>query len=363
MKNKKESSKPFKIFGLGQCGTKLAQEFEYFGMDACYINSDAEDVKGLKSSNVLQVETSGTGGDPSKGYAMIEANKKKFLEFVKANASEHQINLVIAGAGGGTGGGIVTPTARALKEMGYKTGCLLTLPLKSLNILACENSIKTLKALKNIELDYFVMADNEYLVNKVGISELWWNNVNKYIVNTIMLPFTIISNSKSSSSGFGSIDKGEINRVLQYGNGLIDIRSVMFTKDEIKKLSDKELKAAIFAPGLVEKYDYSNSLAYMVCVNTPDKGNYNDFANRVLTITQKMAGSAVSRVGTFTDSTLKDTVEVIIINAGLKLPKVLMSRVNNLKRDAQRYLDKKGKADPTILDYDDSVISSNFSLD
>jgi cell division GTPase FtsZ len=356
-------NKPFKIFALGQCGTRLAQNFANFDLDICYINSDSGDMKGISSKNVLQLDTSGTGGSPIKGREMVNKNIKSFNAFIKANSSDKCINLVLAGAGGGTGGGIVAPTLEALKSLGVKTGCVLTLPPKSLGMLAADNSMRTLKEVRQVELNYFVLVDNDHLIDKCNISSAWWGAINKYIVNTIMLPFTIVNDAKTSKDGFGSIDKGEVNRILQYGSGLIDIRHVSFTKKEILSMDEKEIKAKLFNPSLVSGYDYKNSLAYMVSIDMPEKANYNAFANTVLEISQKAAGSAISRVGTFTSPHLKEEVDVIMINAGLKLPKVLNNRMNNLKRDNQRFAEKKSKTDSIDLSIDDSMISNDFDLD
>jgi cell division GTPase FtsZ len=230
-------------------------------------------------------------------------------------------------------------------------------------MLAADNSMRTLKEVRQVELNYFVLVDNDHLIDKCNISSAWWGAINKYIVNTIMLPFTIVNDAKTSKDGFGSIDKGEVNRILQYGSGLIDIRHVSFTKKEILSMDEKEIKAKLFNPSLVSGYDYKNSLAYMVSIDMPEKANYNAFANTVLEISQKAAGSAISRVGTFTSPHLKEEVDVIMINAGLKLPKVLNNRMNNLKRDNQRFAEKKSKTDSIDLSIDDSMISNDFDLD
>ena len=354
----------YNVIGLGQCGTRIAQEFEKLGIPAAYINSDAGDARGLKSKNVFELDVVGTGASPIKGREMVNKKQRKFNDFLEQNASDKRINLVIAGAGGGTGGGVVAPTLEQLKLMGVKTGCLLTLPPASLGMLAVENAMRTLKEVKNVKLDTYVLADNEFLIKKCAIGKDWWNNVNKYIAQTVLSPFSIIEESKVSKTGFGSIDRGEINRILQYGNGLMDIRVVNIKVKDIKKYEDdKELRALLFEPSLVAGYEYKYSLAYIASIHTPDKGDYNEFSNRVLQITQKTAGSAMARVGTFVDSKRKDDIEIIMVNTGLKLPRSLQSKINNLKRDSQRFLDKKNSEERIDLSIEESVLNDTFSLD
>lgn len=355
-------SKVFKVFGLGQCGTRIGQVFEKMGAEVVYINSDEVDVRGLSAKGrTLQLDTTGTGGSPIKGREMVQKHRKEFESFIKKHADPDKINLVIAGAGGGTGGGIVAPTLEMLRAFGHKTGCLLTLPPKILGILASDNAMKTLKEVKAINLDFFVLADNEFLSESANIKSDWWKDINEKIVYTVLSPYSIVSEGKTTKTGFGSIDRGEINRIMQYGDGMIDIRIVSFNKKEIDKLSDKEIKAKLFEASLVEGYDYKNSLAYMASIDTPEKGDYNEFAYRVLSIAQKAAGSSVARVGTFADKTLKDVIRVTVVNAGLKLPKVLQSRISNLKRDNQRYREKLEKSESISFDLDDSVVKQDFT--
>jgi cell division GTPase FtsZ len=351
----------FKVFGLGQCGTRIGLVFEKMGIDVSYINSDAGDVRGLNlKGKCLQIDTAGTGGSPIKGREMVQKHKKDFESFIKKHADPNKINLVIAGAGGGTGGGIVAPTLEMLHVFGFKTGCLLTLPPKLLGILANDNAMRTLKEVKAIKLDFFSIADNEFLSESNEIKSDWWKDINEQIVYTLLSPYAILTEGKTTKTGFGSIDLAEVNRIMQYGEGLIDIRIVSFDKKEIANMEDKDIKKKLFAPCLVEGYEYKNSLAYMASIDVPEKGDFNSFAYRVLAISQKAAGSSIARVGTFTDKSLKDVVRVTVVNTGLKLPKIMQSRVNNLKRDNQRMRDKMGKVESIDLDIEDSIVKQDF---
>lgn len=352
------------VIGVGQCGTRLGGEFEKMGVNVSYINSDEADVRGLsnKKNNMLLLDTRGTGASPTKGREMVQKHKKDFDAFLEKHASKDKINLVIAGAGGGTGGGIVAPILEALHYRGYKAGCLLTLPPKMLNLLAADNALKTLKEVKSIPLNMFIIADNEHLLEQAEVGSDWWKQVNQEIVHTVLSPFGILDNNKQTRTGFGSIDKGEINRIMQFGQGLTDIRAVTFSAKEIKDFDDADIKDRLFSSSLVSGYEYKYSLAYMISIDVPEKGDSNEFAKRILTIAQKVSGSAVVRVGMFTDPKLKDSVRVVAVNCGLKFPKVLNSRVKNLKRDSDRYKDKMAKADSVDLSIGDSVISDNFDL-
>ena len=352
------------IIGVGQCGTRLGGEFEKMGLTVSYINSDEVDVRGVsnKKNNMLLLDTRGTGGSPTKGREMAHKHKKEFDSFLEKHADKDKINLVIAGAGGGTGGGIVAPILESLHYRGFKTGCLLTLPQKIQNILAADNAMKTLKEVKNIPLNMFILADNEYLMSNTEVGSEWWKAVNQQIVFTVLSPFGILDDQKQTRTGFGSIDKGEISRIMQFGQGLTDVRVTSFDKDEIRNLEDSEIKKKLFESPLCTGYEYKYSLAYMVSIDVPEKGDFNEFAKRILTVAQKVSGSAIVRLGMFSDPRLKDTIRVVAVNCGLKFPKVLNNRVKNLKRDSERYKEKMGKADSVDLSFTDSVVSEDFDL-
>jgi len=119
----------------------------------------------------------------------------------------------------------------------------------------------------------------------------------------------------------------------------------------------------LFKPCLVEGYNYKDTQAYMVSIDVPVKGVYTNFSSKVFDITKNVSGSAISRLGMFVDPLLTDSVRVTLINAGLKLPKVLKSRMNNLKRDAERYKDKRSKGDSMDFDGIDSLaLDDDFDI-
>jgi hypothetical protein len=60
----------------------------------------------------------------------------------------------------------------------------------------------------------------------------------------------------------------------------------------------------------------------------------------------------------FTDPDLKRNIRVMIINAGLQLPNVLKSKINNLKRDSERLDAKMSKVEK--IDFSDL---DNISID
>lgn len=141
-------------------------------------------------------------------------------------------------------------------------------------------------------------------------------------------------------------------RVLTYGKGLIDIRRYNLTINQCS-LPEEEVSKILYTPQLVEGFDYKTTLCYMVSIDTPVRGNFTDIAKKVFDSVKKKSGNGIAILGMFTDPLLNDSIRVTIANAGLKLPKILQSRMKNLKRDSQAFVDKQQKQDSLEVVFDE----------
>jgi hypothetical protein len=97
----------FNIIGIGQCGCRIAKEFNRVGFNACYINSDTVDMRdfNVPESKVLMLASTGSGRSPAKGRSILEKNFGKFSAFIDQHLDAQNMNVFIIGLGGGTGGG------------------------------------------------------------------------------------------------------------------------------------------------------------------------------------------------------------------------------------------------------------------
>jgi len=355
----------FNIIALGQCGCRIAKEFNRIGFEACYINSDSVDMRdfNVPADKILMLGTTGSGRSPQKGRKILEKNFDSFAKFMDGVLDKNNMNVFIIGLGGGTGGGMILPAVEYALSKGYKAGVIATLPPKMAGMLDMDNAMRGLKELKNVPLNMFILADNEFLMEKVGLSTDWWQKINYHILTKVATAFDLLRDNKTSQSGVGSIDKGELARILQYGKGLLDIRDVYFNLPEDLSLSDDEIKKKLFESSLIAGYTYRDTLFYLVSVDTPRKSGYTEFASKVFNISKNVYGSALARVGMFNDPVLERVVRVTMISAGLKLPKVLRSKINNLRRDSERHETKKNKEES--LDFsamNDISIDDDFDI-
>ena len=355
----------FNVIGIGQCGCRIAKEFNKIGFNTCYINSDSVDMRDfiVPKDKLLMLGTSGSGRSPVKGAAILKSNFTIFSDFMDIHLQRDALNLFVIGMGGGTGGGMIIPVLEYAQEKDIKVGVLATLPPKLSGMLDMDNAMRVLKKLRTVDMNMFILADNEYLIEKVGLSTEWWQRINYYILTKVIAAFDILRDNKTSQKGIGSIDMGELSRILQYGKGLLDIRDIYFTLPDELSISDEELKEKLFEPSLINGYNYKDTLFYLISIDVPDKGGYTEFASRVFKITKGSFGSALARIGMFIDPILSKSIRVTIITAGLKLPKVLRSKINNLKRDSIRHEIKKNKLDSVdFTDMDEISINDDFDL-
>lgn len=357
-------NKFFRFIGLGQCGLRISQEFEKMGFYTSIINSDEIDERGyeIEPDRLLVLKGTGTGKSLKIGKQIIENNKSKFESFIRKNCNKNGVTIFIAGGGGGTGGSFVAPAVEYTKSLGYKVGVIYTLPPKMLGIVTAKNSLITLKELLKLETDFFMLVDNELLIEEVGKDDTWWGKINRMILSTFYSSTEIIRENKTAQQGLGSIDRGEVIRSLTYGKGCTDIRRYYLTTEDCGK-SEEELSTLLFHPQLVEGYNYKESKCYLVSIDVPQAGNYSFISKKIFDIIKHRVGNAISILGMFTDPLLKDSVKVTIINSGLQLPKILQSRIKNLRRDENAFQHKQEKEDQTIQVISELTFDEDLSLD
>jgi len=328
------------IIGVGQCGTRLAFEFQERGYNVYYINTDSHDA--ISSEKHYMIDTNGTGGSPLKGRQLAEKNRTQLVKLLKTVAKESQSVLFLGGAGGGTGGGVIPVMLEIAQELNItKAGVFLTLPLQMLDILATSNALKTLKDVKN-QASYIILADNQYLLDKLSVGHKhFWSNVNTHIVNMLTSLDNVYDVGKTSLAGMGSIDQQEVFRLLHTHKGICDI-GVIYLPDSTLSLDTTVIQERIFEPCLIQGLDYKKSTSYLCCIDTPlNTALYNHVAINIFNIIKQKHGNAISRLGMFQSKAVNDGVIVTRFTSGLDYPKIIQSRLKNLKRDEARFLNKK----------------------
>ena len=352
----------FNIIGLGQCGMRIAAEFAKAGFYTAVINSDEVDSRGCEIGEeyLLVLKGTGTGKSLKVGRHIVETHRSKFESFIRKHSNKNGLTIFIAGGGGGTGGSFVGPAVEYAKELGHKVGVIYTLPPKMLGLVPAENSLKTLKELLSKQLDLFMLVDNEFLLEDVGKDISWWGKINKTILSIFYSSVEVLRQDKNAQLGLGSIDKGELVRCLTYSNGLTDIKRMYLTMNDCD-LPEPDLTNLLFKSQLVSGYDYKSTLCYLVSIDIPPHGNFTAIAKNIFELIKKRIGNGIAILGMFTDPLLKDSVKVTFINSGLRLPKILQSRIKNLKRDEQLFVEKQEKVDDTSQIFSDTDFETGIA--
>jgi cell division GTPase FtsZ len=353
------------IISLGQCGSRIGRMFDISGVTTCYANFDSVDYRGLDipKEKMFLIGETGTGCSFSKGMQLIKKYEEQFIDYLESNLSRDKLNLIIFGAGGGSGSSMAVAAVKHAVDQKYRVGVLATLPPQIQGMLVLDNALKVIKDLKDYNLSTMILCDNEYIMSKVGVRKDWWAGVNQYVFNAVCSMFDILKPGKTANSGIGSIDKGELMRVLQYGNGIVDVRVTHLDKSELNNITEESLSSILYNPMLIEGFNYKDTLAYILNIDTPMYGDYTKLAQLIFSTVQSSFGSAISKLGMFTDPTLADSVRITLINAGLKLPKAIMKDIKDLNRNNKRFSkkrDKEEKIDLSIIG--DSLIDEEFDI-
>lgn len=339
------------VFAFGQAGTRISQNFEKVGVSTAYVNFDEVDMRGLqvREDKKLCISGKGTGCSLAMGNKLVKKHKAELFKFIRSHADKNKLNIIVFGLGGGTGSSITMAAVPYMLEKGYRVGILTVLPPDILGILPQDNALRVLEYLKELPLSLFILGDNEYMVSEVGFKKDWWSGVNNYLFSQFHSIFEITRSNKTTYSGIGSIDKGELLRILQYGNGMLDVRTIYLKEADLYK-SEETLRDMLYTPSLIDGYSYKDTLAYAVNVDVPSRGDYTGTVSTIFNIVEKESGEAISRLGMSIDPLLDDTIRITMINAGLKLPKTILSRIKNLNKNEKKFINKKEKEDKITFD-------------
>jgi cell division protein FtsZ len=138
-----------KIFGVGSAGVHLIDAMsrgEFTGTAFIAVNTDSPSLEASSAPVKIQLETKllrglGTGGDPERGRAIAEEQ----FATLKTACEGADVVFIVAGLGGGAGGGISPVLAHAAKETGALVLAFVTLPF------TCEGNHRQQQAQQGLE--------------------------------------------------------------------------------------------------------------------------------------------------------------------------------------------------------------------
>ena len=212
MAQQKDRSVNIGVVGVGQCGSKIAEEFYGLGYPAVVINTAMQDLKFINIPDqkklFLDYSLGGAGKSREAGEAAAQMYSNDISKHIENNLGACEILMLVASGGGGTGAGSASTIVNIMKGFGKPIVVLFVLPLSSEDALSKHNTIQTLAELAGLAqanvINSLMIVDNakiECIYAGLGISE-FWKVANKAIVE----PLHLFNKLSASPSEYVSLD-------------------------------------------------------------------------------------------------------------------------------------------------------------
>jgi cell division GTPase FtsZ len=250
VKDEVETAFQLCFVGVGQGGGRLAESVYKLGYRrVCAINTARQDLAAIQlpEANKLCIGGAGAGKNPQAATALFADNKENALDFMRrAFGPAFDRILICAGAGGGTGAGMIGPLINTAYELQIalkikpSVGAILALPKNSEGKKPNENAYFTLESLvKLVEaraLTPLIILDNER-INQIhpGLAVgQFWSTANSAMVSLLHL-FNEICTKNSSHTTFDRSDLGSI----------LDSGIIVFGAAQLAEWTDQDLSLAV----------------------------------------------------------------------------------------------------------------------
>jgi len=208
------------IVGVGQCGSKLAEEFYQRGYSAVAINTAMQDLKPINIPEAqklfLDYALGGAAKDLDTGAAAAEEYADAIVQHLKDNFEDNEVLMLITSGGGGTGSGSAETMVQLMSQLDKPIAVVYVLPMSSEDTLAKHNSIQTLSGLAKMAKDDVVnslmVVDNakiELLHPGKSMAEFW-----KAANTSIVEPLHLFNKLSSTSSEYTSLDPMDLVKIF-----------------------------------------------------------------------------------------------------------------------------------------------------
>jgi len=226
------------IIGLGQCGSRVADEFARLNKrawserraniitGAFAVNTDQADLTGLSHIGSDYMHRILIGGRKTWGHGVGKINEMgaelaredgdKIIDAVKTVPNFYQTHafMLIAGGAGGTGSGAISVITHMLKEryIGKPVYSLIVLPFEHEEVAELRSVYNTATCLKSIHsvADGVFLADNQRYVRKDASMAMNLTRINSQIVEPFYDLMCAGEITKFKHVGAKTLDAGDI---------------------------------------------------------------------------------------------------------------------------------------------------------
>ena len=262
------------VLGFGQCGGRIADEFERLSrrahslrgidiiVDSFAVNTDSTDMAGLYSIKPTYQHRIiiGTGKTHGHGVAKISEvgaeiareDADKVLDAMRKNQKFYESDafLLIAGAAGGTGSGATPVMARAIKERfsDKPVYALIVLPFEHEEVAEDRALYNTALCLKSISqvADAVILVDNQRYVRKDFSLQNNITKINQMIVEPFFDMLCAGEEKRRKNIGAKVLDAGDIIQTLcgwsAIGYGDIKLPLITFPTDWSRNFRKRSTK-------------------------------------------------------------------------------------------------------------------------
>lgn len=358
------------VVGVGQAGSRIAQEFGKLGYHSYAINTSKQDLEFIDIPThkklLLEGSLGGTGKDLDLGRDIFEANYSILEKFVEDVVSGNDMLYLALSGGGGTGSSSVDTMVNIMFATGAPVGVIYVLPKDTDDAQSKKNSLETLSRLARMSseniISNLVVVDNakiEQIYAELSQAE-FWDAAN----NAIVEPLHIFNSLTATASRHTSMDPSDFAKIISCGDcsiyGVIEVEDYM-EETALAEAVIESLNQSMLAEG----FDISQTRVGGVIITGTKKvmdkipaANINYCYHMV---SEQTEGASLFQ-GVYDVHTKSDSVKIFTWLAGLGLPRkrieTLQEESRKLQEVSSEKLNKRGSQMSLDLGGDDTSSAS-----
>jgi len=329
------------VIGVGQAGSRIAQEFGKLGYHSYAINTSKQDLEYIdipeNKKLLLEGSLGGTGKDLDLGRDIFDQNTEILNNFVEEVVSGNDMLYLAVSGGGGTGSSSVDTMVNIMYSTGAPVGVIYVLPKDTDDAQAKKNSLETLSRLAKMSSDNIL--SNLIVVDNAKIEQIYadlsqaefWDTAN----NAIVEPLHIFNNLTATASRHTSLDPSDFAKIISCGDcsiyGVIEVEDYM-EETAMAEAVIESLNQSMLAEG----FDVSQARVGGVIITgtkkVMDKIPASNINYCFHMVSEQTEGASLFQ-GVYDVHTKSDSVKIYTWLAGLGLPR---KRIDTLQEESRR---------------------------
>ena len=382
------------VIGLGQCGSRIADEFARLNRrahserrakiitGAFAVNTDQADLTGLSHISSDYMHRILIGGRKTWGHGVGKVNEMgaelaredgdKVIDAVRTAPDFYQTHafLLVAGGAGGTGSGAISVITQMLKEryVGKPVYALIALPFEHEEVAELRSVYNTATCLKSIQsvADGVFLADNQRYVRKDASMSTNLMRINTQIVEPFYDLMCAGEITNSRHVGSKTLDAGDIMQSIDgwtaIGVGRTEIpRSFRFpwelSRGSFRDKNSETMRAMQAMDAAVSELSIAcgpeDAGRALYLMSAPAKEMSMDIAKGLGDYLRELAENAVIRAGDFPGE--KGVIDVTIVLSQLAFVQKVRDYYDRASAFAQTQKERIKDTTGRLRDMDDAA--------